>query len=174
MEEYMSRRNGVCRHQSGENDKSGGAITSSSASSGAGSGSGVSVLTTPSASSAASPQRSSGRECGVARAAAANTSHNADIPTPSWTDKHVSVVRDAVFGTLAGLARDALKAVTTSASKNHAASGAAADERLLLFNEQFVVKPPQSSIEFGWHTVRECDGGAVVSMVGVPAVTRYP
>ena len=25
---------------------------------------------------------------------------------------------------------------------------------LLLFNEQYVVKPPRSSIEFGWHTVR--------------------
>lgn len=27
-----------------------------------------------------------------------------------------------------------------------------AGQGLLLFNEQYVVKPPQSSIEFGWHT----------------------
>lgn len=143
MDDYMSRRNGLRRHQSDTSS----VTPSSSASSGA-----SSVPTTPSASSniAVSPRRPA-RRGDSAAVATADTSHNVDSPAPPWTEKHVSVVREAIFGTLAGLARDALEAAP-SAKKRHDAAGT--DERLLLFNEQFVVKPPQSSIEFGWHTVR--------------------
>lgn len=75
----------------------------------------------------------------------------------------MSVVREAIFGKLAGFAWDALEVERCAAggSESHAAAGAAgaaADGNLLLFNEQYVVKPPQSSIEFGWHTVRGIAG----------------
>lgn len=138
MGEYMSRRNGTCRHQSGKSENS--SVTTSS--------------------SPASPPRSARREDSAGVTTANTPPNNVDSPTPPWTEKHVSVVRDAIFGTLAGFARDALKE-EPSAAKTHAAG---ADERLLLFNEQFVVKPPQSSIEFGWHTVRDGNGGVVKSV----------
>lgn len=41
----------------------------------------------------------------------------------------------------------------TTAAVTATASEADDGERPLLFNEQYVVKPPRSSIEFGWHTV---------------------
>ncbi|CAB1116031.1 unnamed protein product [Ectocarpus sp. CCAP 1310/34] len=75
-----------------------------------------------------------------------------------WTERHLSVVRDTIFGTLAALAWDALKAERSAAAdeddalRNPDASGAGDRGELLLFNEQYVVKPPRSSIEFGWHT----------------------
>lgn len=84
-----------------------------------------------------------------------------------WTERHLSVVRDTIFGRLAALALDALEAersaerstVAAAADKGDAvrnpdATGAGERGELLLFNEQYVVKPPRSSIEFGWHTVR--------------------
>ncbi|CBJ32529.1 expressed unknown protein [Ectocarpus siliculosus] len=75
-----------------------------------------------------------------------------------WTERHLSVVRDTIFGTLAALAWDALEAERSAAAdeedavRNPDASGAGERGGLLLFNEQYVVKPPRSSIEFGWHT----------------------
>lgn len=71
----------------------------------------------------------------------------------------MSVVREAIFGKLAGFAWDALEAERCAAGgpETLADAAAAADGKLLLFNEQYVVKPPQSSIEFGWHTVRNGD-----------------
>lgn len=137
MDEYMSRRNGTCRHQS---DKKSSVTTSSAA---------TSVISIP--TPAASPPRSPKREDSDA-SAAAKAPRNVDSPSPPWTENHVSVVREAIFGTLAGFARDALEAAP-SCSEDHDITGAG-ERLLLLFNEQFVVKPPQSSIEFGWHTVR--------------------
>ncbi|CAN0344593.1 unnamed protein product, partial [Ectocarpus sp. 8 AP-2014] len=82
-----------------------------------------------------------------------------------WTERHLSVVRDTIFGTLAALAWDALEAERSAAAaaaaatedgddevRNPDAAGAVKRGELLLFNEQYVVKPPRSSIEFGWHT----------------------
>lgn len=151
-----------------------------------------------------------------------------------WTDKHVSIVQEAIFVTLAGLARDALKAERSARAQvggfeippsgglkaeradqgcvgsgstpsllrgSPGASGRKSQPQphlppstnagtrpsdaapppplgskrkraidisstdsgghgattptgggVLLFNEQYVVKPPRSSIEFGWHT----------------------
>lgn len=164
MEEYMSRRNGACRHQSGKREKNSLAASSSPSS---GTISVRSITATSSAlSRAASPPCAARREDNAAVA----TADNVGSPAPSWTEKHVSVVRDAIFGTLAGFARDALKA-EPSAVETRAAG---ADEDLLLFNEQFVVKPPQSSIEFGWHTVCDGGGGLVVCFHGMPVISLYP
>lgn len=86
---------------------------------------------------------------------------------PTWDDRHVSVVREVIFGTLARLAWDALRSAgeftATRTKKVHGSAAVlgagpartAGKEELrrpLLFNEQYVVKPPHSSIEFGWHT----------------------
>ncbi|CAN0034500.1 unnamed protein product [Laminaria digitata] len=79
----------------------------------------------------------------------------------NWTVGHISVVRETVFETLAGLARHALKAQRSPRQLDspnldqprQPSSGATAGGGgPLLFNEQYVVKPPRSSIEFGWHT----------------------
>lgn len=101
-----------------------------------------------------------------------NSETSAAVTIPSnelttWDDRHVSVVREVIFGTLARLAWEALRSADEfSAARSQKAQesaavvgarprGTAGKEELrrpLLFNEQYVVKPPQSSIEFGWHT----------------------
>lgn len=92
-------------------------------------------------------------------------------------------VREVVFGRLAGLAWHALRSSDQTEIENHQDRPARrrhkavnkvvagidngamllagddddedeGDSCPLLFNEQYVVKPPHSSIEFGWHTVR--------------------
>lgn len=112
-----------------------------------------------------------------------NCHHSCDVePPPIWDGFHVSLVREVVFQTLARLAWDALlqssgkhatprgaliaqvqppisaageeaMGTDSAAGSDRHAAGMCEARRLLLFNEQYVVKPPNSSIEFGWHTV---------------------
>lgn len=185
MDKYMSRRNGTRRRPREGGGNSSRSMASSPSTICCDTSRDSSSLTTPPSASRPPPSPCARRGEGAALSAAANAPKDGDSrqredgPTPRWEDHHVSVVREAIFGPLAGFARDALEAERSAAAETHAA---AADGRLLLFNEQYVVKPPQSSIEFGWHTVRGvimggCGGGCsdvVVLSSVVAVVVFYP
>lgn len=169
MDDYMSRRNGTRGRPHLPTDKGGSNRSSNRSSTVAAppgpsrpgsrskhNGYGFPKDGVPSSAHEPTPPAPCPRGKGGARSTA-NIPGDADS-TPGgggaaapWTEDHVAVVQDAIFGTLAGLAWDALQAEPSAAAASRAGG---ANTRLLLFNEQYVVKPPRSSIEFGWHTVR--------------------